>query len=212
MISSPGPTTAKRVLVVVDPLKRFTESGAPFEVDGAAEIIAATNAAIARCRAAGIPVVWTTRLIRPQVGMGTRTNQRYGAIPDAFLGRWAELDDRLDVRAEDVVIEKTRHSAFFNTDLDGILRTWGTEDVLLCGFTVNVCMLATAFDAAARDYRVTVLEDLSGARPAAWRGTEIAAAEMMRLTSIVVDYAVGTVSTVEQTLGAVPLAVPGTPA
>ena len=195
------PITDPRVLVVVDPLKRFTEAGAPFEVPDAAAIIERTNEAIAICRAAGIPVIWTTRLIRPLVGMGTRTGQKYGTIPDAFLGRWAEIDDRLDVHDDDIVIDKTRHSAFYQTDLEGILRTWGTKEVLLCGFTVNVCMLATAFDAVARDLRVTVLEDLSGARGTEWRGEEIDSDSIHRMTSVIVDYAVGTVSTASAVLG-----------
>jgi nicotinamidase-related amidase len=184
-----------RVLLVVDPLKRFTEAGAPFEAPGAAEIVARTNVAVAACREQGVPVVWTTRMIRPQVGMGSRTGEKYGAIPDAFLGRWAELDDRLDVRADDVVIDKTRHSAFYQTDLEGVLRTWGTREVLLAGFTTNVCMLATAFDAVARDLRVVLLADLSGTRGTTYAGEEVSAAEIQRMTEIVLEYAVGTVST-----------------
>lgn len=189
-----------RVLLVVDPLKRFTEAGAPLEAPGAAAIIERTNAAVASCRAQGIPVIWTTRLIRPQVGMGSRTGEKYGAIPEAFLGRWAELDDRLDVSPADVVIEKTRHSAFFQTDLEGVLRTWGTRDVLLAGFTTNVCMLATAFDAVARDLRLTLLADLSGARGTTHGGEEVDAAEVQRMTEIMIEYAVGTVATSTEAL------------
>lgn len=184
-----------RVLLVVDPLKRFTEAGAPFEAPGAAEILERTNAAVAACREQGVPVVWTTRLIRPQVGMGSRTGEKYGRVPDAFLGRWAELDERLDVRDDDVVIEKTRHSAFHQTDLEGILRAWGTQEVLLAGFTVNVCMLATAFDAVARDLRVLLLSDLSGARGTTWRDQDVPAEEVQRMTELLVEYAVGTVTT-----------------
>lgn len=188
-------TVGPQVLLVVDPLKRFTESGAPFEAPGAADIIARTNTAVAACREQEIPVVWTTRLIRPQVGMGSRTGEKYGAIPDAFLGRWAELDDRLDVRPSDVVIDKTRHSAFYQTDLEGVLRTWNTREVLLAGFTTNVCMLATAFDAVARDLRVVLLSDLSGTRGTTFRGDEVEAAEVQRMTEVLLEYAIGTVST-----------------
>ena len=132
--------------------------------------------------------------------MGSRTGEKYGAIPEAFLGRWAELDDRLDVSPADVVIEKTRHSAFFQTDLEGVLRTWGTRDVLLAGFTTNVCMLATAFDAVARDLRLTLLADLSGARGTTHGGEEVDAAEVQRMTEIMIEYAVGTVATSTEAL------------
>jgi nicotinamidase-related amidase len=184
-----------RALLIVDPLKRFTEAGAPFEVPGAAETVERINVAVTACREKGIPVVWTTRMIRAQVGMGSRTGDKYGAIPDAFQGRWAEIDDRLDVRDDDVVIDKTRHSSFYQTDFEGVLRTWGTREVLLAGFTTNVCMLATAFDAVARDLRVVLLTDLSGARGATFAGEELSAAEIQRMTEILIEYAVGTVST-----------------
>jgi nicotinamidase/pyrazinamidase len=200
-MTGPIPVTDPRVLIIVDPLKRFTATGAPFEVPDAAPIIERTNVAIAACREQGIPVIWTTRLIRPTVGMGTRTGQKYGTIPDAFLGRWAEIDDRLDVRPEDIVIDKTRHSAFYQTDLEGILRTWGTREVLLAGFTINVCMLATAFDAVARDLRVKLLEDLSGALGTTWRGEVVDGESIHRMTSLLIEYAVGTVSTSVAELG-----------
>jgi len=184
-----------RALLIIDPLKRFTEAGAPFEVPGAAETVERINVAVTACREQGIPVVWTTRMIRPQVGMGSRTGDKYGAIPDAFQGRWAEIDDRLDVRDNDVVIDKTRHSSFYQTDFEGVLRTWGTREVLLAGFTTNVCLLATAFDAVARDLRVVLLADLSGTRGSNFNGEELPAAEIQRMSEILIEYAVGTVST-----------------
>ncbi len=190
----PNDRGPRQALLVIDPLRRYTEAGAPFEAEGAPETTLRIAAAARAARRSGIPVIWTTRASRPQVGMGTRTQARYGDKLAAFSGRWAELDDRLGVLPEDVVIDKPRHSAFFATDLDTVLRSWGIEELLICGFTINVCCLATAYDAVARDYRIAFVEDLCGARPAqSPDGEEVPASEVMRMTLTVVEYALGAV-------------------
>ena len=195
------PEGPRRVLLVIDPLRRYTESGAPFEAEGAPATTLRIAEAARVARARGIPVVWTTRSSRPQVGMGVRTKAAYGDRLDAFSGEWAELDPLLGVQPDDVIIDKPRHSAFFSTDLDLILRSWGIDEVLIAGFTINVCCLATAYDAVARDYRVTFLSDLCGARPArSPSGEEIPPTEVIRMTLSMVEYALGSTALAEEVL------------
>lgn len=185
------PSTA---LLVVDPLKRFTEAGAPFEATDASPTIERINRAARSVRAAGDHVVWTTRLVRSQVGPGVRTASRYGDIVDAFSGRWAELDERLDVRPEDVIIDKTRHSAFHATDLEQVLRTWGVRRVVIAGFTFNVCCLATAFDAVALDHEVVFAADLLGTRGTSFEGRDFSGEQVHEMTQALVAYAIGEVA------------------
>lgn len=184
------PSTA---LLVIDPLRRFTEAGAPFEAHDAGGTVERIERAAAAARAAGQRVVWTTRDIRPQVGPGRRTNARYGAVVDAFDGHWAELDPRLTVHEDDVVVNKTRHSAFHATDLDQVLRTWGVRRVVVAGFTFNVCCLATAFDAVALDYDVVFARDLLGTRGTSHAGVDHDGEAVHRLTQVLVAYALGDV-------------------
>lgn len=60
-------------------------------------------------------------------------------------------------------IIKTRFSAFFATNLDLLLRRLGITEVILAGVQTPNCIRATAFDALALDYDVTVLSDGTGA-------------------------------------------------
>jgi nicotinamidase-related amidase len=186
-------TDPRTVLLVVDPLKRFTEEGAPFEARDAAATVERINEAAGRAREHGHHVVWTTRLVRPQVGPGARTASRYGDVVDAFSGRWAELDDRLHIHADDVIIEKTRHSAFHATDLEQVLRTWGIRRVVIAGFTFNVCCLATAFDAVALDHEVVFATDLLGTRGTTFEGRELSGEQVHEMTQALVAYAIGEV-------------------
>jgi nicotinamidase-related amidase len=58
-------------------------------------------------------------------------------------------------RAE-AVIEKTRYSAFYETDLDEVLERMALEEVHLVGVCTDICVLHTAADLRNRDYRVVI--------------------------------------------------------
>lgn len=60
----------------------------------------------------------------------------------------------------DIVIEKRRFSAFFKTDLDQTLRTFGVDTVCVCGINTHFCVLATAFDSICHDFHTIILEDV----------------------------------------------------
>jgi nicotinamidase/pyrazinamidase len=60
----------------------------------------------------------------------------------------------------DTILPKRRLSAFFKTDLDQTLRTWGVDTVAIGGLNTHVCVLATALDAFSHDFYTIMLQDL----------------------------------------------------
>lgn len=180
-----------KAFIVVDPLRRFSAPNAPFLVTDADMIVHGINDLARKFRAKKLPVIWMSRLIRPQLSLGARTSEKYANMSSAFLGEWAEMDERLEILPEDYVIYKPRHSSFHATDLDIILRESGVDEVWLTGFTFNVCILATGFDAAARDYRVKFVTDLCGTLPAKHDGSIYSDKQVHEFTRVVADYAVG---------------------
>lgn len=60
------------------------------------------------------------------------------------------------------VIQKHRYSAFYNTDLETILRCLKIEDIVISGIMTNLCCESTARDAYYRDYRTFFLADATG--------------------------------------------------
>jgi nicotinamidase-related amidase len=180
-----------KAFIVVDPLRRFSADQAPFLVSGAAEIIAGINEVARSFRSKNLPVVWMSRLIRPQLSLGVRTAEKYAGLSSAFLGEWAEVDERLEILEQDYFIYKPRHSSFYSTDLDIVLRENSVDEVWLSGFTFNVCILATAFDAVARDYRVKFISDLCGTLPAKHADQTYTDQEVHLFTKVISDYAVG---------------------
>ncbi len=69
----------------------------------------------------------------------------------------------LEVEASDIILDKRRFSAFFKTDLDQTLRTFGVDTVAIGGINTHFCVLATAFDAVCNDFSTVILEDASAA-------------------------------------------------
>ncbi|MDQ7784393.1 MAG: isochorismatase family cysteine hydrolase [Desulfomonilaceae bacterium] len=67
--------------------------------------------------------------------------------------------DELDVQQTDVILPKRRFSAFYKTDLDQTLRTWGVHTVVIAGITTQVCVLMTALDAVQNDFRAVIVSD-----------------------------------------------------
>ena len=99
----------RRALLVIDIQTRYTQPGPPFDIPGIEILIAGINELAGVARSAGDPVVWISRLVRPRVGPGRRTTSRYGQAASAtFVGFNAELDDRLQIEDEDILLTKPR--------------------------------------------------------------------------------------------------------
>jgi nicotinamidase-related amidase len=60
------------------------------------------------------------------------------------------------------VVFKHRYSAFYNTDLETVLRCLEVKDLVISGIMTNMCCESTARDAYLRDYRVFFLADGTG--------------------------------------------------
>jgi len=59
----------------------------------------------------------------------------------------------------DVCVHKVAYSAFFNTQLDWVLKKARIKHLVLCGIVTNGGVDSTARDAHMRDYDITVLSD-----------------------------------------------------
>ena len=60
---------------------------------------------------------------------------------------------------EDYFVLKPKHSAFFETTLELLLKYLEVDRLILCGFSGDLCVLFTASDAYMRDHHLNVPED-----------------------------------------------------
>ena len=75
-------------------------------------------------------------------------------------GGWDyELVEALPPQPGDIVVQKTRYSAFYNTNLDSILRARGIRSLVFTGIATNVCVESTLRDGFFLEYFGVVLHD-----------------------------------------------------
>src|SRR3954451_9017500 len=65
----------------------------------------------------------------------------------------------LQPEEDDYFVLKPKHSGFFSTTLETLLRYLGTKKLILTGIAGNFCVLFTANDAYMRDYDLVVPSD-----------------------------------------------------
>ncbi len=162
---APGHT----VLVVIDPQNDFLHEDGWYAKQGIdishmRRTIEPTKELVAEARLRSVPVVWTRHGYADAAEAGPFLELR-PFLRDGGLrrGTWGwELYDELDVRAEDPLVEKKRLSAFFDTNLEEVLRDLDAETVLICGVLTNQCVAATSKDASFLDFRPIVVEECTG--------------------------------------------------
>ena len=67
--------------------------------------------------------------------------------------------ERLRPEEDDYFVLKPKHSGFYSTALDVLLRYLEVRTVVLTGMAANICILFTANDAYMRDYHLAVPSD-----------------------------------------------------
>ena len=88
--------------------------------------------------------------------------RNYGRDVDFCMrGSWeAEFTPEIQPEANEIVIEKTRYSAFVKTDLDTRLRELGIVTLIVTGVATNICVETTCREGFMRDYYIVVPNDL----------------------------------------------------
>lgn len=123
-----------------------------------------TTSLVAEARTRGIPVVWTRHGFRDERDAGVFMRLRpFLAGGGLRQGTWGyEVFDEMGAKPEDWYVEKNRLSAFYNTNLELILRSVQAETVLFTGVLTNQCVAATSKDANFRDFKPIVVRECTG--------------------------------------------------
>lgn len=148
-------------LLVVDMQRFFLDPASPTFTCGGLAIVPTLKRLVDAFRREGRPVIFTRHVHHP------------GDLDRGIMGWWweaaciegspeSEIQPDLAPMPEEKVVLKHRYSAFYNTDLETVLRCLKVEDVVVTGLMTNMCCESTARDAYYRDYRVFFLADATG--------------------------------------------------
>jgi ureidoacrylate peracid hydrolase len=161
---------AKTALVVVDMQNAFMLPGVAHALCPMAEkIVPNINRLAGVVREGGGAVIWIKTTFTEEAlrdwstyfGMITpeRVAKRIEALTAASLGH--QLWPALEVRSEDLMVEKNRFSAFIqgSSDLARVLRERGLDTVIVTGTVTNVCCESTARDAMMLNFKTIMVTD-----------------------------------------------------
>ena len=151
---------SERALILIDFINPLDFPGAE---KLAAPALRAARAALRlrnRCDRQGVAVVYA--------------NDNYGIWQSDFHSLVSQLTGRDDEageiarllapRATDLTLLKPRHSAFYCSPLELVLKEMGAQELVLCGLAADICVQLTAADAFLRGFeKVWVPADCTAA-------------------------------------------------
>jgi nicotinamidase/pyrazinamidase len=165
------PLDRSTALVVVDVQNDFADPGGSLAVTGAAEVVAAANAAVAAVRAAGGLVAYTADWHPPHT---PHFAQDGGIWPVHCVGGTWGAAFHPDLVVDGPVVRKGTsgedgYSGFTvrdpttgatsPTELAPLLRAEGIDRVVVCGLATDYCVKATALDGVELGFGTAVLVD-----------------------------------------------------
>jgi len=166
-------------LMVIDMQRDFLEPGGFGELLG--NDVSLLRGAIAPCgqllaaaRQAGIPVIHTREGHRADLADAppsklARGRLKVGIGDEGPMGRVLirgepghAIIPELAPAAGEPVVDKPGKSAFYETDLELLLRSRGIETLIVCGVTTEVCVHTTVREANDRGFECAVVADAVG--------------------------------------------------
>jgi ureidoacrylate peracid hydrolase len=153
------PDPARTALLVIDAQREYFDSDGALYTEHAAEILDNLLALLDSARRSGTRVVWI-RHVMAQDGSDAGRMGDFDETPSFVAGtKGVEITPQLVPREDEPVVDKTRYSAFVNTRLESVLKTWGVDTVLVTGLMTQYCSVTTARHAHDLDYRVIFVAD-----------------------------------------------------
>jgi gluconolactonase len=162
---------SRAALIIQDLQNDVITEGGAFAGDGGAAHAQSQNVVenVARlaqgCRDAGVPVIHVHFVVDPGAP-GTKQNAGlYRAVKEGnalVRGTWgAAAALGVEPHEGDIVVEKMRTNAFYNTRLDTLLRGFGTETVIVSGAWTHMSIEHTSRYGADAGYSMVVPSDVT---------------------------------------------------
>jgi nicotinamidase-related amidase len=148
-----APDTCDTALLLIDVINDFDFPEANQLLKFAVPMARRLRALKHRARRAGIPAVY----INDNFG---RWQSNFAAqVEHCANSRGKEVARLLAPLRRDYFVLKPKHSAFYSTTLDVLLRYLGAERLIITGIAANICVLFTANDAYMRDFELMIPRD-----------------------------------------------------
>jgi len=164
-------SASSTALVVIDLQEDFLSNTGYFAKSGydpspLRAILPTVNKLIVAARAAGVRVIHTRQGYRGDMADMTPyekwRRKRNGLEGTQVLLRSSpgfHIAKDIDVRDEDIIVDKTCNGAFTYTDFEHVLRAQGISHLLFSGCTTDVCVHTTLREACDRNFQCLTISD-----------------------------------------------------
>jgi nicotinamidase-related amidase len=152
----------KTALIVIDMQNSFVAEGGTYETPPARDMIPRLERLIAFAREYGMPIVWTqSDHSAPHSGIMLKKFPTIREDRELWKGEpsFDLYPEMVQPAPGEFRVVKHKYDAFWETDLDAILRNSGVETVIVVGTATNICCESTARSAFFRDYQVVFISD-----------------------------------------------------
>ncbi len=164
-MKNPTKNPTRSAMIVIDMERGFIEPESVHCIRTAKATVPSCSRAMAMAREKGIPVFLVNRIYRAD-GSDVESTRYYAwvqggkAMTPGSTGVLSyEMPEGMEPQPGDYTLIKPRFSAFFQTELDLILRRLRVENVILIGTTTPNCIRTTCYDALCLDYDVVILPE-----------------------------------------------------
>ncbi|MCF3145476.1 cysteine hydrolase family protein [Streptomyces platensis] len=140
-------------LVVIDMLNSYDHEDADLLLPSVRTVLPRITSLIERARRSDSEVIY----VNDNFGLW---RSHHDELLDAVLGGpHGDLVEPVRPDENSLFVVKARHSIFYQTPLEYLLRQHGINTIVLCGQVTEQCVLYSALDAHIRHIDVTVVED-----------------------------------------------------
>lgn len=161
ILSFPEMNRNNTALIIIDMQHDFLDDDGPVPLPRGRMVIPAIQRVLSECRELKIPVIHVNTVWRKDGAdispLTTSDELRVRGLREGEPGTRQVTE--LSILENEYVVIKKRYSAFYQTDLELLLRRLGIIYLLMTGIATNYCVRATVHDATYRDFMPVVLSD-----------------------------------------------------
>jgi nicotinamidase-related amidase len=140
----------RRALVVIDMINTYDHEDAERLRESAETVVPVLSELVGRAREAGAPVIYVND------NFGHWRSDQDALVKDALSGEHAALVEPIVPDEDALFVVKARHSIFYETPLEYLLRSEEIDEIVLTGQATEQCILYSALDAHIRHIPVLV--------------------------------------------------------
>jgi nicotinamidase-related amidase len=144
---------SSQALLVIDMLNPYDHEDAEQLTENVAPIVPTLAELVAEAKDSDVELVYVND------NYGDFTATRDDLVRGALDGRRPDLVEPIMPPDSVAFLQKARHSAFYSTALDHLLRERGINTLVLTGQVTEQCILYTALDAYIRHFDIRVVRD-----------------------------------------------------